>query len=615
MNHDIHPNPDESWKQRWHMPQINWSQIASGNHNRGLVSSTQTGKFQLHAWDVQTGSLQQLTDSPTGKRWGSISPDGQWVYYLQDTNGNEIGHYVRVSFDGSTIEDITPDLPDYSTYGLAFSQSGNYLGISIVDSSGFHVYGVPVDGEGRLGQRRLIYQTSQMAFDPTFSFDGEIVVIASTELTGKPQYALLAYDLRQHQSIAQLWDGEGSNMRSVAFSPLPDDMRLLGSSTSSGAERPFIWNPTTGERANLELSENSGDWAPVDWATDASTVLLCQTNKATQQLWLYEVASHHASKLNHPSGFYETSKGRGTYFHSPTQIFAGWEDAGHPPQVIELDARSGMFQRDILVASKSIPGQSLRSIEFVSSDGQLVQGWLGVPEGSGPFPTVIYLHGGPEFVVMNWFDAESQAWIDHGFAFLTINYRGSTTFGRDFQEKIWGNQGYWEVEDIVAARNWLFQVGISDPGKVFLSGWSYGGYLTLLALGKRPALWAGGMAGNAIADWSANYDDAADTLRSYIALAFNGTPADKPDLYARSSPITYAENVSAPVLIIQGRNDTRTPSRQIEEYEARLKHLGKQIAVHWYDAGHTVGDVALLVAHTAMMIDFARDIANSDQQI
>jgi Tol biopolymer transport system component len=203
MQNDFQTSPEASWKQRWHMPQINWSQIARSNPSRGLVSSTQTGKFQLYAWDVPTNDLRQLTDSLTGKRWGSISSDGQWIYYLQDTQGNEMGHYVRIAYDGSVVEDITPDLPDYSTYGLAFSQSGNYLGISIVDSGGSHIYGVPVD-DGRLGKRKLIYQTAQMAFDPTFSLGGEIVVIGSTEPTEKPQYALLAFGLPDGRRIGQL---------------------------------------------------------------------------------------------------------------------------------------------------------------------------------------------------------------------------------------------------------------------------------------------------------------------------------------------------------------------------------------------------------------------------
>ena len=75
-------------------------------------------------------------------------------------------------------------------------------------------------------------------------------------------------------------------------------------------------------------------------------------------------------------------------------------------------------------------------------------------------------------------------------------------------------------------------------------------------------------------------------MKAWATALFGGTPSEKPKQYAASSPITYAENVRAPILLIQGRNDTRTPARPAEMYEARLKALKKQIDVHWFDAGH-----------------------------
>ena len=205
------------------------------------------------------------------------------------------------------------------------------------------------------------------------------------------------------------------------------------------------------------------------------------------------------------------------------------------------------------------------------------------------------------------FNAQSQAWLDHGFAYLTINYRGSTTFGREFQEQLWGNPGHWEVEDMVAARNWLVEHGFAERDQILLTGWSYGGYLTLQALGKRPELWAGGMAGIAIADWAIMYEDSADTLKGYQVALFGGTPEEKPDQYAASSPITYVENVKAPVLIIQGRHDTRTPARPIEMYEGKMKSLGKPIEVHWFDAGHlgASAQVEQSIEHQERMLRFA----------
>jgi dipeptidyl aminopeptidase/acylaminoacyl peptidase len=143
---------------------------------------------------------------------------------------------------------------------------------------------------------------------------------------------------------------------------------------------------------------------------------------------------------------------------------------------------------------------------------------------------------------------------------------------------------------------WRVENSIAHPRQVFTTGWSWGGYLTLLALGKYPDLWAGGMAGATMADCVLNWEDEAETLKAYDVTLFKGTPAEQPELYRRASPITYAEQVQAPILIIQGRNDTRCPPRQVEVYETKLKALRKDIEVHWFDAGHVSTDVEQRIA-------------------
>ena len=158
---------------------------------------------------------------------------------------------------------------------------------------------------------------------------------------------------------------------------------------------------------------------------------------------------------------------------------------------------------------------------------------------------------------------------------------------------------------MVASRNWLIKEGIATPEKILLTGWSYGGYLTLLALGKYPDLWAGGMAGTATVDWTMEYEDLSPALRGYSVALFGGTPQERPEQYIKSSPMTYVQNVRAPVLIIQGRNDTRTPARPVEVYEARLKALGKPVEVHWFDEGHFGGGVEQDIQHMEIMLRFA----------
>jgi dipeptidyl aminopeptidase/acylaminoacyl peptidase len=432
-----------------------------------------------------------------------------------------------------------------------------------------------------------------------------VAVVGTTDRATVQHYNLLAFDTATGDQIAELWDGEGTSLDPLGFPPQPGDLRLAGTANRSGLRRPFIWNPRTNERIDIALPDLDGEVLPLDWSPDGRRLLLCQFTQAIQQLYLYDLTAQTLTKLDHPGGTFGFFASVGTYFATEGEIFAQWEDATHPSQLIALDEQTGKKTRTVLSAGDVPAGHSWKSIAFPSSDGQMIQGWLGVPDGGGPFPTILHTHGGPESVMTERWLPESQAWMDHGFAFLTINYRGSTTFGRDFQEKIWGNVGYWEMEDLAAAHNWLVKEGISKPDAILLTGWSYGGYNTLMGLGKWPDLWAGGMAGIAVSDWAMMYEDSADTLRGYIEVLFGGTPQEKPEQFRMSSPITYAENVKAPILIMQGHNDTRTPARPIEVYEQKLKDLAKPIEVHWFEAGHWGAGVEQDIQHLEIMLRFA----------
>ncbi len=594
------------WKQRFRAPVIASAQIARGNPARGLVTSTTTGHYQLYAWDIPSNDLRQLTFRPQGTAFGMISPDGRYVYYLEDESGNEIGHFVRMTFEGGEIQDITPAMPPYSAFGISSNRAGNMLSSTISNSSGFHALIWQVDRNGSLGEPKELHHNRRMMFGPTLSYSGEIGVIMSPKPSEFQYYGLIVFDTSTGKLIRELRD-EGASIMASSFSPLRGDLRLLATSTRSGSGRPFIWNIATGERTDLYLDLLSGDIAVMDWSADGKCILLSNSHQAVQRLYIYELATDKLRQLDHPPGFY----GMGTGFMLDAvittnhEIIAGWQDSTHPPQVIALDSRTGRKTRTVLSSGEVPPGKPWKNITFKSTDGETIQGWLALPDGKGPFPTILHTHGGPETATVEYFMPNSQAWVDHGFAWLAINYRGSTGFGRAFREKIWGDLGHWEIEDMVAAREWLLSEGIADPQKILLTGWSYGGYLTLLALGKRPDLWAGGMAGTATVDWALEYEYLSPMMRGYSVAIMGGTPQEKPEQYAKSSPITYIENVQAPVLIIQGRNDTRTPARPVEVYEANMKALGKQIEVQWYDEGHMGGGTEQDIEHMEIMLKFA----------
>jgi dipeptidyl aminopeptidase/acylaminoacyl peptidase len=592
------------WKQRYRAPAVFASQVAPRAPTKGILADNRSGTLQWYRWDVPSNQVEQITNTPGGHpSFLTMSPDGHWVYYLDDKEGNEIGHYVRMPAQGGDLEDITPDLPLYSSWGFSISRSGNRIGLMTAYENGFHVYCMDVDKDGTPGNLRKLYSSQRLLMGPLLSHDGDVLTVMSTERTGKPQFSLLAFDTLTGERISELWDGEENSLEMMVPSRLPGDPRLLASTTLTGIETLLIWNPRTGERTDLTFGDVTGAVRAFDWSPDGHTILLRTFNSAVQQLYLHDLSTGETRALSYPDGTntapYLTPDG--------DEIFSHWQSATHPQCVIALSTQTGAMVRTVISAGEVPPGREWKSVTFPSLDGQIIQGWLGIPDGDGPFPTVIETHGGPTAVQANVFHPGAQAWLDHGFAYLTVNYRGSTTFGREFEQKIWGQPGHWEIEDVVAARHWLVREKIAKADSILLTGWSYGGYLTLLGLGKAPELWAGGMAGIVIADWAMSYEDSAETLRGYQVSLLGGTPEQKPEQYRLSSPITYVENVQAPVLIIQGRNDSRTPARPVEVYEAKMRSLGKEIEVYWYDTGH-IGSFTSIetgIRHQELMLRFA----------
>ena len=582
------------WKKRFDAARLLLAFPARTNPARGIVIGNQVKSYQVYGWETATGALHLLSDrsAPTNRGW--IAPDGRHVYYLDDQAGNELGHLTRVPFEGGAAEDVTPDLPPYTLRGVGLSRRGQRLAFDAVNKSGFQLYVVDLSPSGKLGTPRLIFTSEKEAWGALLSSEGDLAAMISTaRASGQRRRSLLALDTSDGHLVNELWDGPQADIEIVTCSPLPADRRILAMTSRSGFKRPFIWNPDNNERIDLDCGDLPGEIVPLDWSPDGERILLCQLHRGQQQLYSYHLTDRGAAPLRHPAGtFYDPFIGvpgecEGPWFGSNEEIWGIWEDSTSPTRIVALDAQTGITAR-VMVPAVDVPrGHPLRSITFPSSDGQEVQAWLGMPDGEGPFPLIFDIHGGPHAVRTNYFRQTSQAWLDHGFAYCALNYRGSMTFGRAFKEQIWGDIGHWELEDLVAARAYLVEQGFVDPQAVFLFGESYGGYMTLFALGKRPELWAGGMPMVAIADFALAYEDASDALKSFFAGLFGGTPAQKPEQYAASSPITYAENVRAPIYVIQGKHDTRTPPRQLELYEAKMKSLDKPIEVEWFEAGHT----------------------------
>lgn len=239
-----------------------------------------------------------------------------------------------------------------------------------------------------------------------------------------------------------------------------------------------------------------------------------------------------------------------------------------------------------------------------SADGTPVQLWAGRPAGAeGPRPLLFSVHGGPQLVTVDRYTPEAQAWLANGFAYAAVNYRGSQTFGRDFREGFWGRVGEREMEDVAACVEWLVREGVAAPGAIFISGASYGGYLSLLSLGRRPDLFAGALAFVPMADWTGAYADMNPALRTAMRTFFQRDPDDEPEAFRRASPISWVEQVRAPVWIKTGSHDTRTPPRQVHGYAEALEAAGGDVTVEWFSGGHETSSRTAELADQQRMMD------------
>src|SRR5262249_61423498 len=136
-----------------------------------------------------------------------------------------------------------------------------------------------------------------------------------------------------------------------------------------------------------------------------------------------------------------------------------WSDAPHPSQVIALSRTTGARTRTVLPSGEVPVGHPWRSVRFSYSDGEMVQGWLAVPDGHGPYPSIIEMHGGMATLQRERFVPASQAWLDAGFAFLSVNFRGSSTFGRALERKVLGDLGHLGLRHLVERRGVLRDEG------------------------------------------------------------------------------------------------------------------------------------------------------------
>ncbi|MBP5877333.1 prolyl oligopeptidase family serine peptidase [Streptomyces sp. LBUM 1477] len=582
------------WEKRFRAPRVSLPDWAEDAPHRSLFVSNATGTYELYAWDRATGEQRQATNRANGTTDGVLSPDGAWIWWFDDKDGDEFGVWRRQPFHGGPDEEGAPGLDPSYPAGLALGRDGRtaVVGRSTdEDGSTIHL--------SRQGEAPVeIYRHRESAGVGDLSHDGSLIAIEHTE-HGDAMHSALRVVRPDGTPVAELDDTKGGTvelgLEVLGFAPVVGDTRLLIGHQRGGRWEPLVWDVASGEETDLGLSGRLEGDLSAEWYPDGSALLVAHSFEARSELFRYDLATRALERVDTPRGTVSGATAR-----PDGSVEYLWSSAAEPP-VVRSTTGEVVLDPPGLKSPGSVPVEDV----WVDTPGGRVHALVQRPAGAGPYPTVFDIHGGPTWHDSDAFAAGPAAWLDHGYAVIRINYRGSTGYGRAWTDALKHRVGLIELEDIAAVREWAVTSGFADPERLVLTGGSWGGYLTLLGLGTEPDAWSLGIAAVPVADYVTAYHDEMEALKAMDRTLLGGTPEEVPERFEASSPLTYGDAVKAPVYISAGVNDPRCPIRQIDNYVDRLAGRGAVHEVYRYDAGHGSLVVDERIKQLRLELDFA----------
>ena len=595
--------PAETWEQRYLAPTRTLPSWPNHDPERAVFRSDEEGSFQAYAWDRSTGAIRRFSDERVGVMYATISGDGSEAIWFSDPTGDESGRWLAVPFEGSgEPREMLPGAPVGWPGGLAL---GHDLGVGVLaDRDGFAVY-VSERGAPAKEIHRDVDSVSFSATDSHLegfdhvglSADETLICVEVAQDGDNIHHALLILDPRTGAEVGRLADGSDRTIHAFAWCPVPGDQRMLfGHERDDDRFRPGFWNVATGERRDLAI-DLPGEVVPIDWWPDGGSILVAHLFRGRDHAYRYDLERGTLTELRHAPG-----ELHGARLRPDGRVWFRVSSGASAPVLV--DDTGAEFLGNAPGGLRE--GRPYRDWLFRNPAGDTVHGWLCTPPGDGPFPLYMKVHGGPDWLYLDTWWPDVQALVDEGFAVAMVNYRGSIGYGRDWRDHIIGNIGVPEVEDVVAGLDDLVVRGVADPARAVVGGWSWGGYITLLALGTRPDRFVAGVAGVPVGDYMESYDDSAPSLQAYDRSLAGGVVHDIPEFIAERSPITYVDRVKVPVLVLVGEHDTRCVPGQVYRYVDALREAGGDVELYSYGEGHSSYVVEEEIREWRTVLEFLR---------
>jgi dipeptidyl aminopeptidase/acylaminoacyl peptidase len=546
--------------------------------------SNLSGRNNIWTVAAEGGWPMQLTVSDQRQTAPTWSPDGKWIAYMSDYDGDEQWDIFLVSPKTGQVVNLT-NTREIAEESPTWSPDGRYLAY-IVKPKTSSVFEIDVYDTVLRDVKHITSGTAKdrMNVSPIWSPDGKRIVYTQEQAKGTDSNIFMA-EIGGESTVLTPHQGEETYSANDAS---PDgNYLLITSNAGNGYDNAGLLDIAT--KKIQWLTQDKWEIAGDSFAPDGKSLLYTANVDGNNEIYSYDVASAKAHALPFPKGLNWPSGRRSPFTGDGSRLLYTHTGAAAPGDLWVYtfpvkshagksgDGQSHQLTHSLVggVRAEDMVEPSL--VHYPSKDGKwTISALVYVPYNlprNGEHPAIVYVHGGPTAQTVNTFNRLVQYMVNQGYLVIAPNYRGSTGYGREFQQANLFDMGGGDLQDVLAAADWIKQTGYVDAKKVILMGGSYGGYLTMMGVTKAPEVWAAGVPIVPFVNWFTEIQN-EDPILQQSDLATMGDLVTNKARYEERSPINFVDQIKAPLYLLAGGNDPRCPKSEAQQVVDAVKKRG-----------------------------------------
>jgi dipeptidyl aminopeptidase/acylaminoacyl peptidase len=551
--------------------------------------SNMSGRNNIWLVPADGGFPVQLTVSDQRQTNPAWSPDGKWIAYQSDYDGDEQWDIFLVSPKTGKVVNLT-QTREIAEVNPTWSPDGRYLAYQVKPKTSA-AYEIDIYDMVMREVKHLTSNTPQdrRNVNPIWSKDEKYIVYTQRQAKGTDSNIFIA-DVATAKSTL-LTPHEGEQLYS-ADDISPDGKRvLLTSNLANGFQNVGLLD--LGTKKIEWLTKDKWDIRAGEFSPDGKRVTFTANIDGNEDIYLHDFVSNTAKALTIPKGVNEPAGNRAAFSPDGARLLYFHNGPTAPGDLWIYQLATGKSQQITHSLVAGIRSEDLVEpylVHYPSRDGKwTISAFLYVPFNmarNGKNAAIVYIHGGPASQTVNSFNRFVQFAANQGYIVLAPNYRGSTGYGKEFEQANLFDMGGGDLQDVLAGVDWIKQTGHLDPKKIAVMGGSYGGYLSMMAVTKAPDLWAAGVPIVPFVNWFTEIEHEDPALQQ-ADLATMGDPVKNKALYEDRSPINYIDQIKAPLLLLAGGHDPRCPRSETQQVVDGIKKRGGSVDYKVYEnEGH-----------------------------